>query len=273
MVDCALTAALKQRILVLDGATGTVQQSYRLTEEDFRGDRFADHPHPLKGNGDVLCLTQPGIVREIHDAYLAVGADIIETNTFSATSIAQADYGLEAHCYALNLAAAQLARECADAASRRTPDKPRFVAGVLGPTNRTASVSPDVHDPGFRNVSFQELVDAYAEAARGLLDGGVDLLMLETIFDTLNAKAAIVAIENVFEAILDISESIPGIEDYVSGPNCSPEGLNHGYNYGFVMTFGDMDSRDAYLKNPEREKINALLQPQLDTNIVFDFEI
>jgi 5-methyltetrahydrofolate--homocysteine methyltransferase len=195
-----LAAALRERILILDGATGTVQQGYGLSEQDFRGNRFADHPTALKGNGDVLCLTQPQIVREIHDAYLAVGADMIETNTFSATSIAQADYGLQQHCYELNLAAARLARESADAATRRTPDKPRFVAGVLGPTNRTASISPDVNDPGFRNVTFAELVSAYTEAATGLLDGGADLLMLETIFDTLNAKAAIYALLALLEA-------------------------------------------------------------------------
>jgi 5-methyltetrahydrofolate--homocysteine methyltransferase len=199
MHDHVLAAQLKQRILVLDGATGTLQQGFRLTEADFRGTRFADHPHALKGNGDVLCLTQPDLVRGTHNAYLGVGADVIETNTFSATSIAQADYGLESCCYELNLTAARLARECADAASRRTPAKPRFVAGVLGPTNRTASISPDVNDPGFRNVSFEALVDAYAEAASGLLDGGADLLMLETIFDTLNAKAAIYALLGLFD--------------------------------------------------------------------------
>jgi 5-methyltetrahydrofolate--homocysteine methyltransferase len=199
MSNPALARALKQRILVLDGATGTLQQSYGLSEADFRGARFADHPWPLKGNGDVLCLTQPGIVRETHDAYLRAGADIIETNTFSATSIAQADYRLESHCYELNLAAARLARECADGATRQTPDQPRFVAGVLGPTNRTASISPDVNDAGYRNVTFRQLAGAYTEAARGLLDGGVDLLMLETIFDTLNAKAAIYALLELLE--------------------------------------------------------------------------
>jgi 5-methyltetrahydrofolate--homocysteine methyltransferase len=199
MSNTALASALKQRILVLDGATGTLQQSYGLTEADFRGARFAGHSRPLKGNGDVLSLTQPDIVREIHHAYLRVGADVIETNTFSATSIAQADYGLESHCYELNLAAARLARECADTAARRTPDQPRFVAGVLGPTNRTASISPDVNDPGHRNVTFGQLVGAYTEAAQGLLDGGADLLMLETIFDTLNAKAAIYALLGLLE--------------------------------------------------------------------------
>ncbi len=197
MADSALAEALAQRILVLDGATGTMQQGYKLSEADFRGTRFADHHLELKGNGDVLCLTRPDIVADTHQAYLEAGADIIETNTFSATRIAQADYGLEDLCHELNFEAARIARESADAYS--TPERPRFVAGVIGPTNRTASISPDVNDPGFRNVSFAELVEVYKEAAAALIEGGSDLLMLETIFDTLNAKAAIYAILEVFE--------------------------------------------------------------------------
>ena len=182
---------LQQRILILDGAMGTMIQQYRLDEAGYRGDRFRDWPRDLKGNNDLLVLTQPEIIKAIHLAYLDAGADIIETNTFSATTIAQADYGLEAYAYEINLAAAQLARAAADEMTQQTPDKPRFVAGALGPTNRTASISPDVNDPGARNVTFDQLADAYSDAARGLVEGGVDILLIETIFDTLNAKAAI----------------------------------------------------------------------------------
>ncbi|HQU14608.1 MAG: methionine synthase [Chromatiales bacterium 21-64-14] len=188
---------LQERILILDGAMGTMIQSYRLGEADYRGERFADHPSDLKGNNDLLVLTQPGIIRDIHTAYLEAGADLLETNTFNANAISQADYHLESLAYELNVAAARLAREAADAVG--TAERPRFVAGALGPTNRTASLSPDVNDPGFRNVSFDQLVAAYGEAARGLLDGGADLLLVETVFDTLNAKAALFAIESLFE--------------------------------------------------------------------------
>jgi len=193
-----LDALIRQRILVLDGAMGTVIQSYKLGEADYRGARFRDHGRDLKGDNDLLTLTQPAIVREIHRRYLGAGADLVETNTFNATRIAQADYGLEEICYELNREAARLARLETDAMTARTPDRPRFVAGALGPTNRTASISPDVNDPGKRNVTFDELVAAYTEQARGLLDGGADLLIIETIFDTLNAKAALFAIDDVF---------------------------------------------------------------------------
>ena len=186
-----LQEQLQQRILILDGAMGTMIQQYRLDEAGYRGDRFCDWPRDLKGNNDLLVLTQPAIIKAIHLAYLDAGADIIETNTFSATTIAQADYGLEAYAYEINLAAAQLARSAADEVTQQTPTKPRFVAGALGPTNRTASISPDVNDPGARNVTFDQLADAYSDAARGLVEGGVDILLIETIFDTLNAKAAI----------------------------------------------------------------------------------
>ncbi len=194
-----LRQQLGQRILVLDGAMGTMIQSYRLGEAEYRGTRFAEHAVDLKGNNDLLSLTQPRVIREIHDKYLAAGADIIETNTFNGTAISQSDYRLEALAYEINLAAAQLAREAADACTAQDPNRPRFVAGALGPTNRTASISPDVNDPGARNITFRELVEAYQEAARGLADGGADLLMIETIFDTLNAKAAIFAVESCFE--------------------------------------------------------------------------
>jgi len=190
---------LRKRILILDGAMGTMIQRHKFEEEDYRGSRFADHGCDLKGNNDLLVLTQPDIIRDIHTAYLEAGADIIETNTFNSTSIAQADYKLESIVAELNVEAAKVAREAADRMTARTPDKPRFVAGVIGPTNRTASISPDVNNPGFRNVSFDELVTAFSEAANGLMDGGADLLLVETIFDTLNAKAALFAIEQVFD--------------------------------------------------------------------------
>jgi 5-methyltetrahydrofolate--homocysteine methyltransferase len=195
-----LEPLLARRILVLDGAMGTMIQSYGLGEPDYRGDRFADWSRDLKGNNDLLSLTQPGIIRSIHAAYLEAGADILETNSFNSTAIAMADYGMEGLVYELNHAAARIAREAADEFEQRAPDAPRFVAGVLGPTNRTASLSPDVNDPGFRNVRFDDLVDAYGEAIRGLLDGGADLLLVETIFDTLNAKAALFAIDAHFAA-------------------------------------------------------------------------
>ena len=194
-----LTHALQNRILVLDGAMGTMIQSYKLEEADYRGERFANHPCDLKGNNDLLSLTRPDIIRAIHTAYLDAGADILETNTFNSTTIALADYQQEDLAYELNEAGARLAREAADALS--TDERPRFVAGVLGPTNRTCSISPDVNNPGFRNVTFEELVTAYSEAARGLIAGGSDILLVETIFDTLNAKAALFAIDEVFESL------------------------------------------------------------------------
>ena len=191
-----LAEALEERILLLDGATGTVQQAWNLVEEDYRGERFREHPFALKGDGDVLSLTRPDVVAATHRQYLEAGADMIETNTFTATSIAQADYGLEGSVADMNLASAQIARAVADEFS--TADRPRFVAGVLGPTNRTASISPDVNDPGARNIRFIELAAAYRQAAEALLDGGVDLLMIETVFDTLNGKAALFALDELF---------------------------------------------------------------------------
>ena len=193
-----LPALLQQRIVIIDGAMGTQIQTHRLSEADFRGERFKDHGKDLKGNNDLLPLTQPQIIRDIHDAYLASGADIIETNTFGATSIAQEDYGLGHVARDINLAAARIARQAVDAVS--TPEQPRFVAGALGPTPRTASISPDVNDPAARNVSFDELRAAYHEQATALLEGGVDLFLVETIFDTLNAKAAIFALDELMEA-------------------------------------------------------------------------
>jgi 5-methyltetrahydrofolate--homocysteine methyltransferase len=192
-----LDAIVAERVLILDGAMGTMIQRRKLTEQEFRGERFAAHPRDLKGNNDVLVLTQPAVVADIHRQYLAAGADIIETNTFNSQAVSQADYGLESLGYELNVAAARLARAAADEYTKRTPDRPRFVAGSMGPANRTLSISPDVGNPAFRALTFDALKDAYADQARGLIDGGVDLLLVETIFDTLNAKAAIVAIDEV----------------------------------------------------------------------------
>ncbi len=197
---------LKKRILVLDGAMGTMIQRYKLEEADFRGDRFKDHPHLLKGNNDLLSITRPDIIKEIHSKYFEAGADIAETNTFSSTSIAQADYRLEQIVYELNFESARIAKEVADAFTKLDPSKPRFVAGSIGPTNRTASLSPDVNDPGFRATSFDQLSDAYYEQARGLVDGGADILLVETIFDTLNAKAALYAIQRLFD---ETGKSLP----------------------------------------------------------------
>jgi 5-methyltetrahydrofolate--homocysteine methyltransferase len=202
----ALADLLQQRIAVIDGAMGTMLQARRLSEADYRGTRFADHGTDLRGNGDVLNLTQPEVVRDIHAEYLAAGADIIETNTFGATRVAQEDYALAEHAREMNVAAARIARSAADAAT--TPERPRFVAGALGPTPRTASISPDVNDPGARNVDFETLRAAYHEQAAGLLEGGADLFLIETIFDTLNAKAAIFALD---ELMAETGERLPVI--------------------------------------------------------------
>ncbi|MBB3276957.1 MULTISPECIES: homocysteine S-methyltransferase family protein [unclassified Pseudoxanthomonas] len=209
-----LLDALEQRILIIDGAMGTMIQRHGLQEADYRGERFVDgfdsrQPenghgpgcgHDLKGNNDLLLLTKPEVIAGVHTAYLEAGADLVETNTFNATAVSQADYHLEHLVYELNKAGAQVARACCDEVEAKTPDKPRFVIGVLGPTSRTASISPDVNDPGFRNTSFDELRATYREAIDGLIDGGADCLMVETIFDTLNAKAALFAIEEAFDA-------------------------------------------------------------------------
>lgn len=195
----ALKQALEQRILVLDGAMGTMIQTYRLQEADYRGERWRDFGRDLKGNNDLLCITRPDVIGEIHTAYLKAGADILETNTFNATAVSQADYGLEDIVYELNVAGARVARAAADAIA--TPERPRYVAGVLGPTTRSASISPKVNDPGFRNITFNELVESYREATRGLIDGGADIILIETIFDTLNAKAAIFAVQSYFDEI------------------------------------------------------------------------
>ena len=194
-----LAAALRERILVMDGAMGTMIQRHGLSEEDFRGERFADWQQDVRGNSDMLSLTQPDVIREIHREYLESGADLVETNTFSAQRISQADYGMQDLAYELNFESARLAREACDIVTAQTPDRPRWVIGALGPTNTTASISPDVNDPGKRNITYDSLVEAYLEQANGLVDGGADVLLVETIFDTLNAKAAIFALETLFE--------------------------------------------------------------------------
>lgn len=194
-----LYKALSERILILDGAMGTMLQRYNFTEEDYRGDRFKNWEHPLKGNNDLLSLTQPKAIEEVHRKYLEAGADIIETNTFSGTTIAMADYHMENLVYELNYESAKIARKVCDEFTAKNPDKPRFVAGSIGPTNRTASLSPDVNDPGFRAITFDELRIAYKQQSEALLDGGSDILLVETIFDTLNAKAALFAIDEIQE--------------------------------------------------------------------------
>ncbi len=191
--------ALQQRILVLDGAMGTMLQRYHFTEADFRGERFKDHEHPVQGNNDLLSLTQPEAIATVHAKYFEAGADIVETNTFSGTIIAMADYGMEDLVYELNYESAKIAKEVAKKFTDKYPEKPRFVAGAMGPTNKTASLSPDVNNPGFRAISFDELRLAYKQQAAALLDGGVDMLLVETVFDTLNAKAALFAIEELKE--------------------------------------------------------------------------
>ncbi|WP_277014615.1 homocysteine S-methyltransferase family protein [Flavobacterium lindanitolerans] len=214
--------AIKERILILDGAMGTMLQRYNFSEEDFRGKRFKEFPHPLKGNNDLLSLTQPKAIQEVHRQYFEAGADIVETNTFSGTTIGMADYHLEDLVYELNYESARLAREIADEFTAKNPDKPRFVAGSIGPTNRTASMSPDVNDPGFRAVTFDELRIAYKQQVEALIDGGSDILLVETIFDTLNAKAALFAIEEVKEERnIDIPVMVSGTITDASGRTLS----------------------------------------------------
>ena len=195
----ALESQVADRILMLDGAMGTMIQRHKLDEAAYRGDRFANYHADVAGNNDLLSLTQPEIIRDIHTAYLEAGSDIVETNTFSSTTIAQADYDMEHLAYELNVESAKLAREACDAMEAADPSRPRYVAGALGPTNRTASISPDVNDPGMRNVTYDELREAYAEATRGLIEGGADIILVETIFDTLNAKAALHGVQDVFD--------------------------------------------------------------------------
>jgi 5-methyltetrahydrofolate--homocysteine methyltransferase len=251
----ALKREANERILILDGAMGTMIQRHKLDEAGYRGTRFKDFSHDLKGNNDLLVLTQPTIISEIHNAYLEAGADIIETNTFNAQAISQSDYGLEDIAYEMNVAAAKLAREAADAWTKKTPDKPRFVAGAIGPTNRTASISPDVNNPGFRNVSFDALVAAYSTQTRGLIDGGVDTILIETVFDTLNAKAAGFAVEQVFDEMgVELPIMISGTITDLSGRNLSgqtPEAFWYSmqhlkpFSVGLNCSFGAEQLRPA----------------------------
>jgi 5-methyltetrahydrofolate--homocysteine methyltransferase len=245
--------ALAQRILILDGAMGTMIQQYGLEEPDYRGERFRHHPRDLKGNNDLLTLTRPDVVSAVHKSYLEAGADILETNTFNSTSVAQADYGLESVVYELNRQGAALARELCDSFEAANPDKPRFVAGILGPTNRTASISPDVNQPGYRNVDFESLAETYGEAIRGLLDGGADLLMVETIFDTLNAKAALYAIRSHFETTgVEVPVLISGTITDASGRTLSGQTAEaflhslrhaHPHSMGFNCALGARELR------------------------------
>lgn len=237
-----LKQQLSERILVLDGGMGTMIQSYRLDESDFRGERFADWPCDLKGNNDLLVLSKPEVIAAIHDAYFEAGADIVETNTFNSTPIAMADYQMESLSAEMNYQAATLARACADQWTARTPQKPRYVAGVLGPTNRTASISPDVNDPAFRNITFDQLVAAYRESTRALVEGGVDLIMIETVFDTLNAKAAIFAVKAEFDALgVELPIMVSGTITDASGRTLSGQTTEAFYNslrHADALSFG-----------------------------------
>jgi len=257
-----LEAAFKARILILDGAMGTVIQTYHLGEAEYRGERFKDYAHDIKGNNDLLTLTRPQVIREIHEQYLAAGADIIETNTFNSTSIAQADYHMQELVYELNVEAAKLACAAAAAFEKRDPSRPRFVAGAIGPTNRTASISPDVNDPGYRNTSFDELVESYTEAVRGLVDGGVDLFLVETIFDTLNAKAALFAIDQFCEQIgRKIPVMISGTITDASGRTLSgqtPEAFWNSVRHARPLTIGLNCALGAKLMRPYIEEISTV---------------
>jgi 5-methyltetrahydrofolate--homocysteine methyltransferase len=249
--------AIKKRILVLDGAMGTMLQRYNFSEEDFRGERFKDFPHSLKGNNDLLSITQPHAIKAVHAAYFEAGADIVETNTFSGTTIGMADYHLEDFVYELNFESAKIAREVADEFTAKNPDKPRFVAGSIGPTNRTASMSPDVNDPGYRAVTFDDLRIAYKQQVEALLDGGVDLLLVETIFDTLNAKAALFAIEEVKdERHIDIPIMVSGTITDASGRTLFGFSFSHSvvkcwiqlcFRSGFIKTlFADFITKHLF---------------------------
>jgi 5-methyltetrahydrofolate--homocysteine methyltransferase len=227
----ALEAALRDRILIIDGAMGTMIQRHKLTEDDFRGERFATRNSDVKGNNDLLNITQPQIIESIHATYFEAGADFATTNTFNSTTVSQSDYALEALARELNVAGAEVARRAADAWTEKTPDKPRFVAGSIGPLNRTASVSPDVNDPGFRNITFDELVVTYREAVEGLIEGGVDTLLVETIFDTLNAKGALFAIAEVFDAHgVTLPIMVSGTITDMSGRNLSGQTIEALWN-------------------------------------------
>lgn len=297
-----LKTLLSERILVLDGAMGTMLQAYAFTEEDFRGKPFANHHIPLAGNNDLLSITQPKAIYEVHAKYLEAGADIIETNTFSGTSIAMADYALEDYVTELNVTSAKIARKAADDFTAKTPNKPRFVAGSIGPTNKTASMSPDVNDPGYRAITFNELKEAYREQALALIEGGVDILLVETVFDTLNAKAALYAIDEIKEEQqIDMPVMVSGTITDASGRTLSGQtveafliSISHidvlsvGFNCAlgadqlkpYVQRLGHNTSRfvsahpnaglpnafGAYDQNPE--EMCALIEPYLSEQLV-----
>jgi len=250
---------LQNRILVLDGAMGTMLQAYKFSEEDFRGERFKDYPVSLKGNNDLLSITQPIAIKEIHAKYFEAGADIVETNTFSSTTIGMADYQMENLIYELNYQSAKLAKEVAVEFTKNEPYKPRFVAGSIGPTNRTASMSPDVNDPGFRGITFEELRVAYKEQVEALIDGGVDLLLVETVFDTLNAKAALFAIEEVKdERKIDIPVMLSGTITDASGRTLSgqtAEAFLISVSHFPLLTIGFNCALGANLMQPHLEAI------------------
>lgn len=250
---------IKKRILVLDGAMGTLLQAYNFSEKDFRGERFKTHPIPLKGNNDLLSITQPAAVKEIHKKYFIAGADIVETNTFSSTTIAMADYQMENLVYELNYKSAKIAKEAASEFTKKEPYKPRFVAGSIGPTNKTASISPDVNDPKYRAISFNELKTAYKQQAKALLDGGADLLLIETVFDTLNAKAALFAIEEVKEKRqIDIPIMVSGTITDASGRTLSgqtAEAFLISISHSELLSVGFNCALGANLLQPHLESI------------------
>ncbi len=257
MID--IREEIQKRILVLDGAMGTMLQAYKFDENDFRGERFKDYPSPLQGNNDLLSITQPKAIKEVHAKYFEVGADIIETNTFSGTTIAMEDYQLEDLVYELNFESAKIAKEVAQEFTLKEPHKPRFVAGSMGPTNRTASMSPDVNDPGFRAVTFDQLRVAYKQQAEALLDGGVDLLLVETVFDTLNAKAALFAIEEIkAERNVDIPVMLSGTITDASGRTLSgqtAEAFLISVSHIPLLTVGFNCALGANLLQPHLESI------------------
>ncbi len=294
---------LKSRILVLDGAMGTMIQKHKFSEEDYRGERFAKYPSPLQGNNDLLSLTQPTAILDIHRAYFEAGADIAETNTFSSTSVAMADYDMQELVYELNFASAQLAKQAADEYTTKTPEKPRYVAGSMGPTNKTASMSLDVNDPGYRAISFDELKAAYYEQIRGLVDGGADVLLVETVFDTLNAKAALFAIEEYKEATgKDLPVMVSGTITDASGRTLSGQTaeaffisiahiplLSVGFNCAlgadqlrpYVQRMGSIATEQFVSAHPNAglpnefgqydqspEEMGALIKPYLDEGLV-----
>jgi len=250
---------LKQKILVLDGAMGTMLQQYNFSEEDFRGERFKDYASPLKGNNDLLSITQPEAIKEIHRKYFNAGADIVETNTFSGTTIAMADYNMENLVYELNFQSAKIAKQVANEFNVKEPNKPRFVAGAMGPTNKTASMSPDVDDPGFRAVTFDDLRIAYKQQAEALIDGGVDLLLIETVFDTLNAKAALFAVEEIkAERNIDIPIMLSGTITDASGRTLSgqtAEAFLISVSHIPLLTIGFNCALGANLLQPHLEAI------------------